>query len=166
MIQIATTRFNADTLRDNRIYANKIKRRSDSQNIACVYGVSRKITDKCKLNSLVFVIEMNNTTNCVEGIGVIRNVIRYENEKIYDNNYYNIVIYNGTKWISRDDIETHDPILVATLDKILFTGKSHVKRLIGISLITKKLLDNWDLNEFDLRQQITNVFRASITNKS
>ena len=64
---IATTRFNTETYYQNIIYKQKSEQRG------CIYGMPLKIKDKIPLHSFVYVIEMNNDTNKIEGIGLIVN---------------------------------------------------------------------------------------------
>ena len=79
MIQtyIATTRFNEDTLENNRRYKESRKIQG------CIYGSGLCINEKYPINSLMFVVEMNNSSNQIEGIGLIRNSTKKDN-------YYNI----------------------------------------------------------------------------
>ena len=67
MFYIASTRFNDSTWNENHEYRTK-------NNIkGAIYGVSIKIYKKYPLKSIMFVIEMNNDTNNICGISVIRN---------------------------------------------------------------------------------------------
>ena len=64
---IATTLFNDETYEQNVNYKNKIG------HTGCLYGTPMKIKETIPLESNVYVIEMNNTTNKIEGIGLIMN---------------------------------------------------------------------------------------------
>ena len=67
MHTLVTSRFTNDTLETNRNYKQK-------KNIAgCIYGSPQEMSPKIMYDSLVFVIEMNNDTDKIEGIGLIRN---------------------------------------------------------------------------------------------
>ena len=70
-ISFLSTRFNNDTWREN--IENRKKR-----GLVCFYAAPRPITDKIQPNSIVFVIEMNNTINQIQGIGLIRNKPTYD----------------------------------------------------------------------------------------
>jgi hypothetical protein len=66
MFTIVTSRFNNETLQLN--YENRAKR-----GLSCIYASPHEMSPKIYLNSPVFVIEMNNSTNKIEGIGLIKN---------------------------------------------------------------------------------------------
>ena len=76
-IAIASTRFNNHTWNENVNYRNKIHHNG------CIYGCPQSITIKIPDDSLLYIFEMNNSLNRIEGIGVIKN-------KIYYDNYYKI----------------------------------------------------------------------------
>jgi hypothetical protein len=88
--------------------------------------------------ALVFVIEMNNDTNSIEGIGVIRNYInRKYNTCIYKSDHnYNRYIYNSAYRKNIDEIENKKVIEI--LELMLFYGSRHYKRGQGITTI------NWN----------------------
>tara|TARA_B100000073_G_scaffold348197_1_gene365611 strand:- start:356 stop:697 length:342 start_codon:yes stop_codon:yes gene_type:complete len=92
------------------------------------------------------VIEMNNDLNKIMGIGFIENKIVFEpTHHIYSIPNFNRYIYKGDKWISRELLVEKNPELVKVLEKMLFTGKSHLKRLTGISRISDDLLNKYDI---------------------
>lgn len=151
MFEIASTRFNSETYNDNLLYRHKI-------NTPVIYGTCVRIQDKYQPDLLLFVVEMNNETNKIEGIGLIRNQLSLDFHKIYKNNDYNRYIYTGEYWLKRDSIEEKDSELVFIFDTILFKGKSHLKRVAGISVITKKLLTNWNYELSDLKKRVKKIF--------
>ena len=63
--------------------------------------------------ALVFVIEMNNDTNSIEGIGVIRNYInRNYSTCIYKSDHnYNRYIYNSAYRKNIDEIENRKKVI-------------------------------------------------------
>ncbi len=63
---IATTRFNDDTYKQNINYKVKMKHNG------ALYGSPVKIKDNIPLHTAIYVIEMNNSTNVIEGIGMIK----------------------------------------------------------------------------------------------
>jgi hypothetical protein len=133
MFHIATTRFNNATLAENMAYRQK-------SGESVLYGTSIQIHQKYSIGAVMFVFEMNNDENRIEGIGVIKNQIFHEKRyKIYSDSDYNRIIYRGKHWLSRDQLLTMDPELVAIFDKMLFKGKSHLKRQSGITVVTEKL---------------------------
>jgi len=148
---LATTRFNCKTYSENIHYRK-------TNEIIAIYGTCVKIQNKYSPDTIMFVIEMNNDTNYIEGISLIRNKLNYDKHKIYDNPEYNRYIYKGDYWISRNEILVIDEEIVDIFDTILFKGKSHVKRHAGISIITDKLLTNWNYDLSTLKTRVKNLF--------
>jgi len=132
---ILTSRFNNDTFKENTLFR---ERRKD---IGCIYGSPSMLNDTYELNSLYFVMEMNNQLNRIEGIGLITNyaILSESQYDIYKDQNYNRYIYKGRYRLNRDIIERHNPILLEMFDYILFKEKTHLKRSPGFSKITKKL---------------------------
>ena len=138
LIPIITSRFNNATWDENLHY------RSKHHDIACIYGSPQRITDKIPLNSIVFVIEMNNQTNKILGIGLIRNSIANIDKpcRVYDTGNYNRYVYMSKYHLDREVIEAYNPDLVSMFDYILFKGKTHLKRGSGFTSISDKLYKN------------------------
>ena len=74
MFTVVTGRFNSETLISNYEYRRR-------REFNCIYCCPSKLSPKVPNNTLVFVIEMNNSTNMIEGIGLIKN--KPETEKYY-----------------------------------------------------------------------------------
>ena len=152
MFYIASTRFNTDTYNENILYRKKSE-------IPVIYGTSIRIHEKYDVGALMFVIEMNNDDNRIEGIGLIRNTMVYDKKHdIYNNSDYNRYLYKGDYWISRDIILEKDAEIVEICDTVLFKGKSHLKRVSGISVLTTQLFTNWDYKLSTLKEKIRKVF--------
>jgi hypothetical protein len=66
MFYIASTRFNIDTYNENISYRKQ-------SGIPVIYGTSIRIQEKYDAGALMFVVEMNNDENRIEGIGLIKN---------------------------------------------------------------------------------------------
>ena len=152
MFYLACTRFNNTTYDENIRYRDKHK-----ENV--IYGSTLKIRDKYPVGSLIFIAEMNNETNKIEGIGLIKNQLVHDRRhKIYDNNEYNRYIYRGKYWLSRKQINEFDPEILEIFDTILFKGKSHLKCRIGITIITEKLFIHWIYELKELKSKVKNLF--------
>ena len=107
----------------------------------------------------MFVCEMNNEQNRIEGIGVIKNQTVHDKKyKIYSESDYNRVIYRGAYWLSRDQLLSMDPELIEILDKMLFKGKSHLKRQSGVTVVTEKLTKKWEQDLDHLKRRIRDIF--------
>jgi hypothetical protein len=155
-----STRFNNDTWRENQ--ENRKKR-----GITCFYASPKKMTDKIQPNSIVFVIEMNNTINQIQGIGLIRNKPHYDKYyKMYTEENYNRYFYFGKYYISREQLMEYDTTfveeyhtsIVEIFDYILFKGKTHLKRGAGFTQVPPKLLMNEMCRNRNFKKEIANVF--------
>lgn len=152
MFYLASTRFTDETYFENKRYR-------ENKGYPVIYGLLIKIRDIYPVGALIFVIEMNNTRNMIEGIGLIRNnLVCDKRYKIYDNNDYNRYIYKGQYWLSREQLLEYDSYIVSVLDTILFKGKSNVKRRTGITMITEKLFIYWRCELSTLKTKISNAF--------
>jgi hypothetical protein len=153
MFYLASTRFNNSTLLENTKFKEK------EQLNGVIYGTTIKINERYPFNTLFFVVEMNNDKNEIYGISLIRNsIVLDKTYNIYENHDYNRFIYKGDYWISRDEILLEDRNIIETLEPMLFKGKSNLKRISGISVITNKLFLRWKFNEDKLKEKIKNLF--------
>jgi len=160
---ILTTRFNNDTWRENNDYRIK-------NNIPCIYCVPQKIKDSIEANSIVFVFEMNNSINQIEGIGLIRNILTNDKQpRIYQEGNFNRFCYLGKYHISREQIERkYSYLWLEKIEYILFKGREHLKRGGGMTSLTDKILKkktdkikklfNVDVDYHSLSKEIKNIF--------
>jgi hypothetical protein len=152
MSAIVTGRFNNETRDTNYAYRKR-------RNFACVYSCPSQLSAKIHYNTPVFVIEMNNSTNKIEGIGLIKN--NHEKDKYYkihsDSNT-NRYTYIGKHFIDRDTIDNFNSRLVYILEEILFKGKTHSKRGSGLTLFPEKVLTFDICKEFDIKKEIKKLF--------
>lgn len=155
MYHIATTRFNNATFAENMAYRKKIGPLS----VNVLYGPCFPIHEKYAIGCPIFVFEMNNEENRIEGIGLIKNQIVHDKKyKIYSESDYNRIIYRGSHWLSREQLLLLDEELVVIFDNMLFKGKSHLKRQSGISVITEKLTKKWEQDLDHLKRRIRDLF--------
>jgi len=152
MFYIACTRFNNITYKENIDYRDK-----HGENV--IYGASLKIRHIYSPGSLIFVAEMNNEQNKIEGIGLIKNTLVLDKRhKIYDNSDYNRYIYRGKYWLNREAIEKIDTDIIEIFDNILFKGKSHLKCRLGITILTDKLFSHWEYELRTLKNKVKCAF--------
>jgi hypothetical protein len=152
MAYIVSTRFTQSTLKENRDYREK------TPEFQCIYGSPQEFSPKILYDLLVFVVEMNNDTNCIEGIGLIRNhpfMDKYY--KIHDDANYNRYVYKSNYFVDRDLLLRHNEQIVKALDHILFKEKTHLKRGSGFTRIPEKLLKHHCIT-INLVQEIKNIF--------
>lgn len=141
MFQVACTRFTNETYNENQQYRRM-------HNIPVIYGSSLKIRNIYEIGTYMCILEMNNTTNKIEGMGVIKNRQVFDrHHPIYRNTEFNRYIYAGKKWISREQLNAFNPLIVEIFENVLFKKKSHLKCRIGITVVTDKLFQHWP--EFD-----------------
>jgi hypothetical protein len=154
MISIVSTRFTDETWRENYNYRLK-----NNYSLKCIYGSPQEMSPKILYETLVFVIEMNNTTNKIIGIGLIKNKpILNKYHKIYIDCNYNRFVYKSNYYIDRETLLRHNEILVKTLDYILFKEKTHSKRGSGFTSIPEKVMKYKICQNINLKKEIKNIF--------
>lgn len=152
MFSVVTGRFNNNTLEANYAYRKK-------KDFACMYSCPFELSPKIHYGTPVFVIEMNNDKNQIEGIGLISN--KYETKKYYkvhidgNNNRYT---YIGKHFIDREKLDEYNPELVYVLDEILFKGYTHSKRGSGLTLIPEKVLKLDVCEGMNIKKEIKDIF--------
>lgn len=124
---IATTRFNDDTYKQNINYKRKMNHNG------ALYGSPVRIKENIPLDTAIYVIEMNNSTNIIEGIGMIKN------ENILDKHYR---IYNDIPSLiveldqNSDDKEDEDAKRLTRIESgncrdynsYVYKGSKHISR--------------------------------------
>ena len=157
---ILTTRFNNDTWEENCRY------RENKPNIGCIYGSPTILNLNCPIDSLLFMVEMNNSTNQIEGIGLIKNRAYISDMRcsVYTTKTFNRYIYKGSVRISREIVEKYNQILLDVLEYILFKEKTHLKRGAKFMRITDKLYNKSIClaigKEIDFKKEITKIFKS------
>jgi len=153
-ITIASSRFNQQTWDENCSY------RIEKNMNGCIYGSPCQLSSKIQPKTLVFIQEMNNATNKIEGIGLIYNSIKCDKYyRVYDTGNYNRYIYGSDFRISRNVLMQYNPELVKALEHILFKEKTHMKRGSGITTVPEKLLKHKLFNGMNARKELINIFK-------
>ena len=135
---IAITRFDNKTYAENRDWCKR------SGFTGTIYGTPIRISESIEPDTILFVLEMNNSTNKIMGIGMIRaggsgqsTVGGGKRCRIYSDNNYNRFIYCSDHRIDMYSdylpLEFHKKIKI--IETLLFSGSRHCKRGQGISLI-------------------------------
>ena len=157
MIKVVSTRFNDITWQEN--FDFRIK-----NTIECIYGTPLEMPPHICLDSNVFVIEMNNSKNKIEGIGLIRNKTHIDKYyKIYHEGNYNRYIYRGKYYLNRDKLLFLDEELVKIFDYILFKEKTHLKRGSGFTSIPEKLLNHSICENINIKRRLRELFINNFT---
>ena len=137
MYYLATTRFNTDTWNENNKWREKI------HCVGCAYGSPVRIADKYTQDSYMFILEMHNDKNKIQGIGLIKNknhIGKYH--KIYEDRNYNRYIYKSKKRIDRKELTRQQKKIIRILDILVFKGSTHLKRGQGIIVVPRWISEN------------------------
>lgn len=152
MYTVVSTRFNNETWEEN-------KQNRERRNIGCLYGSPQEMSPKIDLNSPVFVVEMNNSINKIEGIGLIKNKPDVEKHyRMYVEHNFNRYVYIGNYHVSRELLIEYNEPLVDALDYILFKEKTHSKRGAGFTTIPEKLLKKKICENINIKKDIREIF--------
>lgn len=152
MYTIVTSRFNNETRDANYAYRQKHK-------FGCMYCSPVELSAKISYNMPVFVIEMNNRTNQIEGVGLIKNkpeTSRYY--KVHEDGNTNRYIYIGDYYIDRNVLDEYNSPLLYALEVILFTGYTHSKRGPGLTLIPEKATKRDVCEGINIKKEIREIF--------
>jgi hypothetical protein len=117
------------------------------------------MSQRVSLNTGVFVIEMNNSKNKIEGVGFIKNRPcgdRYY--RIYSDGNYNRYVYKGNYYLNREILLEKNEKLVNILDYILFKEKTHLKRGSGFTSIPEKLLKHPFCENINIKTTLRDLF--------
>ena len=152
MFSLVTSRFNNETLNANYVYRKK-------HNFKCMYCAPLELSPKILYNTLVFVVEMNNETNKIAGIGLIKNKpVTKRYYKVHEDGNTNRFIYIGNYFLEREIIDDYNPLLVYVLEEILFKGYTHSKRGSGLTKIPEKVLKLDVCEGMDIKKEIKQLF--------
>lgn len=150
MHNLGVTRFDEKTWKENLMYRNS------RQNIGCIYNTPKKIARSFYPDTSIFVIEMNNTLNRIEGIGLIKNYIFLDKKyNIYSDKNYNRYTFKSKYRLNRREIIKKNKLLIELLEILLFIGPTHMKRGQGIEQVPKWIKNN---KKFEFIKTIKNLF--------
>ena len=153
-MEICVTRFNVATFNENRAWV-----KNNNNSLGCIYGTPVKISDSLDPDTQLLVLEMNNTNNTIEGIGIIKNNLAKENRKyykIYADNNYNRFIYKSNYRIDRKNFTSYENEVITLLEEYLFKSAYHCKRGQGIQKLPKKVISN---EEFDFVKFLITMYK-------
>ena len=151
-MEIFVTRFNNITLKENKDWSEK------NNKTGCIYGSPIKISESCLPETEIIIIEMNNSKNKIEGLGIISNKLFKEDKKyykIYSDNNYNRFIYGSKKHISKTEFSRDEQINIKKLENLLFKTYNHCKRGQGIQRLPKHINNN---EEFNYKEFLNSIY--------
>lgn len=151
---LATTRFNNFTWEEN------CKMRRINQVAKCIYASPIQIAARVLLDSNVFVLEMNNETNQITGIGLIKNHPVVGKYAVHSIQNYNRFIYIGKLRIDREDMSESELEIVKMLENVCFRGTNHCKRGQGITGLPMIIQYKYHIQGIDLMDIICNMFKT------
>ena len=150
-IHIQTTRFNQDTWNENVAFRTKYNYGG------CIYNSPRLMSPKVKPDSIVYMLEMNNTLNRIEGIGSIINCpVLHKHYKIHGDANYNRFAFQSRIRLDRQEIQDENSELLELLETLCFKGKTHVKRGHGFMSISAKAIQLKDAH--DITERVHRLF--------
>ena len=152
------TRFNDETFKQNKTWRLK------NNYQGCIYTSPVTIKNNIYPDTQLFILEMNNSKNKIEAIGVIKNRLIFDNTynyKIYNDNNYNRYIYKGKYRIDRSDLSREEEKILNILDILVFKGSRHIKRGQGITVLPDWIIKN---RHFDFINFFKDLFRSRIRN--
>ena len=149
---IMTTRFNDKSHEEMLTYCDKIK------GVKCIYGVPKEIAGCVLKDAIMFVLEMNNERNQIEGIGMVKNTAFPSRYGVYEDGNYNRFSYLGKARIDRSDMTEEEDAVLTAMDVICFKGKRHLKRSHGITIFPLDVIEKCK-QKMDLTEYIINMFK-------
>jgi len=145
---IYTTRFTSDTYYQNMRFKQNIDWNGSLYSTMLTFPANTP-------DKLLFILDMNNTTNKIVGIGLVQNKLAKDQDvNIYSNPAFNNYIYKSTYYISltqnysHSDCDKHEndgenesdwrKFIEDEFEAKLFYGKSHSKRGGSFMIFPKK----------------------------
>jgi hypothetical protein len=124
--KIMTSRFNNATWSENKAFLET------KSNLGCTYCSPTRVSKDIPIDSVMFIIEMNNDTNKIMGIGMVINHPYHRKFRVYKNHNYNRYMFVGKHRIDRNDMDEMEERVMKALDIICFKGNHHMKRGHGL----------------------------------
>jgi hypothetical protein len=155
---LLTSRFNEDTWNENKKY------REENANIGCIYCCPDPVSQKIPAESIMFILEMNNDTNKIMGIGMVRNKSLSRRIQVYKDGNYNRYVYTGKLRISREEMNTEEETIMKVFDQLCFKGNRHMKRGQGLKSFPIEMLYNCS-RMLDLVDFISKMFKTRLSDK-
>ena len=138
---IATTRFNEKTWKENCRWREKNNWKG------CIYGTPKQVSESISLFVPMFILEMHNDENLIQGIGLIKNAVSVDRYyKIYSEGNYNRYTYKSEYRVDRKDMTEYEEKIMTIFDTLVFKGEKHLKRGQGIIAVPCWIKNNKHIN--------------------
>jgi len=110
----------------------------------------------------MFILEMNNDTNQIMGIGLIKHESpEYNKYPVYENTKYNEFSYKGGYRIDREELTEDELTVLRDLETLCFKGRRHQKRLRGIKAFPYDILYDYRAEkDVDLVVAVAEMFKS------
>jgi hypothetical protein len=149
---IMTSRFSNQTWHENRKYRDEQKLKG------CIYGSPELNTKIIPVDSILFILEMNNDINKIMGVGMVTNKPICSKYFIYNNGNYNRYVFKGKYRIDRGEMTLEELQIIMALDIVCFKGNYHMKRGYGLKAFPRKMLEKAK-PIIDLETEFTQMFK-------
>lgn len=149
-IHLCTSRFNTQTLAENRLGRMRMKKKA----VYCNMGLIRN-TEK---EDYLFIIELNNSENKIAGIAFVENILSENVYRIYSDDNYNQPYYSGNHYKARENMNEKEIEFITKLEITCFYGKKHLKRGNRIMKFPETIIDDYKKKDIDIMQNIKNLF--------
>ena len=156
---LLTARFNTATWSEN------VKFRNENPMITSIYGSPIPLSKHIPTDAVIFMLEMNNDTNKIMGIGLVRNHPIMNKYFIHDSGDYNRYIYTGRNRIDREEMSEEEEKVMQIFDILCFKSKRHMKRLHGLKSFPADMLYKCK-ERIDLVKFIANMFKIRLSSKN
>lgn len=151
---LLTSRFNSDTWEQNKRFRLEKK-------IDCIYCSPDPISQRIPIDSVMFILEMNNDSNRIMGIGMVRNRAVVNRHVVYMEGNYNRFNFIGKNRIDRNEMTEKEEEVMKAFDILCFTGNKHMKRGQGLKSFPIEMLFNCS-KKLDLVDFIREMFKRRI----
>lgn len=149
---LCTTRFSDLTYEENRKFCAKYKKKS-------LYCNPHPLPKCIPADGTVYVIEMNNTKDKIEGIGKIRNRLKYNVYNVYEAAFYNQNHFEGDERIEAEDFDEAERVFIHSLEQQCFHGRGHLKRGHRMLSFPSAKLGTCNKNGLDVIGRIEEIFQ-------
>lgn len=155
-VNLLTSRFTNDTWEENKEFRIE-------KDIGCVYCSPDPIKKDIAINSILLILEMNNSMNRIIGVGMIKNHPICNKYKVYKKDNYNRYVYLGKRRIDREEMSEEEEEIMKVFDILCFKGNRHMKRARGLKSFPLDTLHR--INEgsgVDLIKRISEMFKIRL----
>jgi acetyl/propionyl-CoA carboxylase alpha subunit len=141
------------------------KFRKENSNITCIYCSPDLVSQNIPTEAILFILEMNNDSDKIIGIGMVRNHPILNRYFVYENGNYNRYVYTGKYRIDRTEMSEEEEKVMKIFDLLCFKGNRHMKRGHGLKSFPADMLYRCS-KKMDLVKFIANMFKIRLVNKN